>query len=259
MNSSQRHIRIGILVPSSNTALEPLTQCIINAVNTPNQLITAHFARIPVIRIDLSDQSVGQFNSEVFLEAATLLIDAQVHVIGWSGTSSGWLGFQSDEELVGLIRSCLNVEATTSTLALNRALSAFGSRTLGLVTPYTREVNKAILQNYASIDIEIPVNGERHLGITENAAIAGVDETTLDAMVQDVIEKVKPDAVTTFCTNLRAAQRVQHWEMLYNVPVFDTVATVVWDCLRIVGVDPNIDGWGCLFKPIRQRDAITSA
>ena len=218
MDCSQRRIRIGILVPSSNTALEPLTQSIIGAINEQHSshLITVHFSRFPVTRIDLSDQSVSQFHSRLILDATALLVDAQVHVIGWSGTSSGWLGFSSDEELVRLINTKFNVKATTSTLALNRALRVFGVRTLGLVTPYTVDMNKAIQRNYASIGVEIPVHGERHLGITENTAIAKVDEPTLDAMVSDVVDRVKPEAVTTFCTNLRAAQMVQHWETLYK-------------------------------------------
>ena len=46
--------------------------------------------------ISLSAQALGQFDDSKILAAAELLADAKVDVIGWSGTSSGWLGFDAD-------------------------------------------------------------------------------------------------------------------------------------------------------------------
>src|SRR3954467_6594624 len=80
---------LGMLTPSSNTALEPLT----NAMVADLPGVSAHFSRFPVTEISLRDQALGQFDDSKILEAARLLADARVKVIGWNGTSSGWLGF----------------------------------------------------------------------------------------------------------------------------------------------------------------------
>ena len=93
------HIRLGILVPSSNTALEPITHEIIRTFQAPRLEISAHFSRFTVTEISLSQQALGQFSLEKIISAARLLADAKVHVIGWSGTSAGWLGFEHDEKL----------------------------------------------------------------------------------------------------------------------------------------------------------------
>jgi len=88
-------IKLGILIPPSNTSLERLTTAILSSL--PN--ISVHFFRFPVTHIALSQDALSQFNDEPILAAAQLLADAGVDIIGWSGTSAGWLGFEADEEL----------------------------------------------------------------------------------------------------------------------------------------------------------------
>src|SRR5207253_5220452 len=90
-----KRILLGILTPSSNTALEPLTSAIVHGL--PG--VSAHFARFTVTEISLKDQELGQFDDSKIVEAAKLLADAKVGSIAWSGTSSGWLGFETDERL----------------------------------------------------------------------------------------------------------------------------------------------------------------
>ena len=68
-----RPVRLGVLTPSSNTALEPLTSAIVAGV--PG--CSAHFSRFKVTEIALSDQALGQFDDSKILAAAELLADAQ--------------------------------------------------------------------------------------------------------------------------------------------------------------------------------------
>lgn len=249
---SGRAIRLGILVPSSNTALEPLTTSLLTSINaslpnTPN--ITAHFSRFPVTTISLSPTGLAQFDLAPILFAASLLAHANVDIIGWSGTAAGWLGFEKDVELCARIEEETGIKATTSVLALNKVLGLWGVERLGLVTPYVDDVQAKIVQNYGKIGVRIV--GEEHLRVEKNSAIADIGEGVLDGMVREVIGVGGVQAVTTFCTNLIAAQRVRFWEEKYDVPVFDTVTTVVWDMLRELGVDMSgVEGWGMIFKKV---------
>ncbi|KAL2810804.1 Asp/Glu/hydantoin racemase [Aspergillus granulosus] len=244
-----KQIRLGILTPSSNTSLEPLTTSLIAPL--PN--VTVHFSRFPVVKISLESDALSQFQTEKILAAAHLLADANVSIIGWSGTSSGWLGFEADEALCKAITEATGIPATTSVLALNKACKEFGVHRLGLVTPYVDNVQEAIVKTYAGVGID--ASEERHLGLSKNTAFAEIEEEVLDGMVREVVAKGSErkegegvQAVTTFCTNLRAAQRVGYWETEHGVPVFDTVATVVWDMLRSCGVDmAPLRDWGVLF------------
>lgn len=235
-----KRIRLGILTPSSNTALEPLTQSLI--ADFPE--VSVHFSRFRVTEIALSDKALGQFQCEQVIEAARLLADAKVDVIGWSGTSAGWLGFDADVELCAAITRATGVPATTSVLALNRALALWQVRQLGLVTPYLAEVQERIIANYAQLNID--ARHESHLALKDNFSFAEVDETTLEQQIAKVVA-LGAQAVTTFCTNLNAARSVTQWEQEFDVPVFDTVVTVVWDMLKMMGVDTRrATGWGRL-------------
>jgi maleate isomerase len=216
--------------------------------------VSVHFSRFPVTHIALSETALSQFDDTAILAAAKLLADAQVDVIGWSGTSSGWLGFDADERLCSRIESTTGIKATTSVLALNRLLDIVRAESseplqFGLVTPYLDDVQAAIVSTYVKAGYE--VTAESHLKKTINVEFAKVSEDTLDAQIEEVVGQLGHGTrvVSTFCTNLRAAQRVKHWEDKYEaLYVFDTTATVVWDMLRMVGVDTKrVEGWGRLF------------
>ena len=82
---------LGMLTPSSNTILEPITSAMLRDVPQAS----AHFSRFRVRKIALSDDALQQFDLAPILAAADLLADAKVQVIAWNGTSAGWLGFSN--------------------------------------------------------------------------------------------------------------------------------------------------------------------
>ncbi len=235
---------IGVLTPSSNTALEPLTSAMVASL--PG--VSAHFGRFRVTEISLGAGSQGQFELAPILDAAKLLADARVDVIAWSGTSSGWLGFDRDQRLCDAITRETGVPACTSVLAFNEIMALTGRRRFGLVTPYLDDVQQRIVQNYGANGFECVA--ERHTGQSVNFEFSEVDEARLTAMAREVAA-AGPQCITTFCTNLRAAQLVPHWEAEFGIPVYDTVATAVWKALRVCGIDTRgLSGWGSLFAEV---------
>jgi maleate isomerase len=237
-----RRIRLGMLTPSSNTVLEPVTQAMLAALPA----VSAHFSRFRVTEIALSGSALAQFDDDAILRAAELLADARVDVIGWNGTSAGWLGFEADHRLCARITATTGIAATTSMLALNEVLAAAGVRRLGLVTPYRADVQARIVANYAGLGIECAA--ERHLGLQDNFSFGAVDGEQLTAMARSVAAE-GVEAVAVVCTNLRAAPLVAGWEAALGIPVYDSIATVVWKSLALAGVAPGgITGWGRLLS-----------
>lgn len=235
-------VRIGVLTPSSNTALEPL----IAAMLAPLPGHSAHFSRFRVTEIALDARALGQFDDANILAAAELLADAKVDVIGWSGTSAGWLGFERDQLLCERIRAHTGIPATSAVQSLNELMRLRGITTLGLVSPYTSDVQERIVQNYRNIGIDVVA--ERHLGIRVNHDFGLVEPAQLSQMFGEVALS-KPAAISTYCTNLRAAALAPGLEARHGVPLLDTVSTTVWGLLRLAGSDPSrITNWGGLFQ-----------
>lgn len=236
-----RRVLLGMLTPSSNTALEPLTSAMLSGLPE----VSAHFGRFRVTEISLQPQALGQFDMAPILEAARLLADAHVDVIAWNGTSSGWLGFEADVALCYRIEQETGVRCCTSVLALNEIMEKTQRRRFGLVTPYLDDVQAAIVANYARSGYECVA--ERHLNRSVNFSFSEVEPPQIVQMAHEVAE-ARPQCLTTFCTNLRAAQLAPTLEAALGIPVYDTVSTAVWKSLRLCGVDTRrVKGWGSLF------------
>ncbi|CAN5920145.1 aspartate/glutamate racemase family protein [soil metagenome] len=227
-------VLLGMLTPSSNTVLEPVTAALL--ADLPE--VSAHFGRFRVTEIALSAGALAQFDNREIMAAAELLSHARCQVIGWNGTSSGWLGFESDHNLCAAIGRETGALACTSVLALNEVLQATGVQRLGLVSPYRDDVQAAIVRNYASIGIDCA--SERHLGLQDNFSFSDVSDDQLRTMVREVMSgdvTTRPEAIAIFCTNLRGAPLVPELEAEFGAPVYDTIATVLWKALKLAGVD----------------------
>jgi maleate isomerase len=235
-------VRLGMLTPSSNTVLEPVTSAMVAGLPE----VSAHFSRFRVTEISLSESSQRQFDLGPILDAARLLADAEVDVIAWNGTSAAWLGFDTDERLCEAITAATGIPATTSMLALNAALAAYGARRFALVTPYLHEIQERIVENYRKLGLACVA--ERYLNDPGNFSFALVSDDAITAMIREVA-KAKPEAIATVCTNLRAAPLVAALERELQVPILDTIAVVVWRSLRLAGADPaRVQGWGRLWE-----------
>lgn len=234
-------VLLGMLTPSSNTTLEPVTAQMLAGLPE----VSAHFGRFKVTEIALSQQALGQFDDSEILRAAELLSHAKLDCIGWNGTSASWLGFERDERLCERIRESTGIAACTSVLALNEIFRATGVIRFGLVTPYLDDVQQAIVQNYRRAGFDCVA--ERHLGIRDNYSFSEVRADQLRSMVRE-IAAARPQAITILCTNLRGAPLVEELEREHGIPIYDSIATVVWKSLRLTAVDPaRVRGWGRLF------------
>jgi maleate isomerase len=239
-----RRYLLGMLTPSSNTTLEPVTSAMIDGLDDTS----AHFGRFKVTEIALSDNALAQFDDEAILAAAELLSHAKLDVIAWNGTSSGWLGFEADERLCARITERTGIAACTSVLALNEIFSKTGVKRFGLVTPYTDDVQAKVIETYRGAGWDCVA--ERHLNKRDNFSFSEVDADTIRRMVHEVAES-KPDAISIFCTNLRGAPLVEALEQEVGIPIYDTISTVVWKSLLLAGTDPKrVQGWGRLFREV---------
>lgn len=232
--------RLGMLTPSSNTCLEPVTYRLLHGTDH----VTAHFARVPVTRIALDDGSDAQFDPAPMLAAARQLADARVDVIVWNGTSGSWLGVDHDRALCAAITEATGIPATTSTLAILDACAAYGVTRLGLAVPYTRDVAERIVATYAKEGLRATL--AEPSGISDNEAFARIP----GADVARQIEEAAPDAhaVAVVCTNVYGAEPAASLEPALGIPVFDSVAATLWRALDLAGAAPVVTGHGDLLR-----------
>jgi maleate isomerase len=233
---------LGMLTPSSNTILEPVTTGMLAGLPE----VTAHFSRFKVTEIALSGPALAQFDDSEILRAAELLAHAKVDVIAWNGTSSGWLGFERDVQLCERIKGATGIPACTAMLALNEILQLTGAERVGFVTPYLDDVQGRINANYEAAGFTVAA--DRHLGMQDNFSFSEVTADQMRVMTRDVAA-ARPDAIAIVCTNMRGAPLAAELEQAHGIPIYDTVSTTVWKSLKIAGVDTGrVEGWGRIFS-----------
>jgi maleate isomerase len=233
--------RIGMLTPSSNTVLEPITAAML--ANLPN--VTAHFGRFKVTEIALSDQALRQFDDSEILRAAELLAHAKVDVIAWNGTSASWLGFDRDERLIERIKAATGIDACTCVLGYRDLLRRYGITRVGLVTPYTDDVQAQIARVWGANGLTI--SAERHADIADNFAFAEISEGAIEQMIRAVVTD-GCDAVAILCTNMRGAALARRLETELGVPIYDSVAVTLRSSLDRLDVPMTaLHDWGQVF------------
>ena len=233
-------VRLGMMTPSSNTVLEPVTSDLLRAA--PH--ISAHFQRFRVTQIALAEAALSQFDPEQMMPAAEMLADAKVHAIAWNGTSASWLGFERDEALCAAIKLRTGIPATSSTLAYREALRRCGAKKIGLVTPYTDDVQARILEVWGAQGFDC--SHEVHLGWSDNFSFCEADESMIADMVCNVVAR-GCDAVVILCTNMIGARVCEELELELEVPLLDSVAVTLWHTLEIAGATGSLKGGGRIF------------
>lgn len=223
---SAARVRLGMITPSSNTVLEPVTARLLAA----RADVSAHFARVRVTQVSTAAASDAQFDLAPMLAAAELLADARCHAICWNGTSASWLGIERDRALCEAIAARTRIPATTAVLACLEEFRAAGVRRFGLVTPYVDEIQSRIVANFAREGFECAA--ERHLGLRVNFEFAQATGATVEAMARDVA-RARPDAIVVLCTNLAGAEAAEDIERDLGVRIIDSVAAALRATLRL--------------------------
>ncbi|MDH6195575.1 maleate isomerase [Mycobacterium frederiksbergense] len=231
-----RAARIGMIVPSSNTCLEPTTYRMLGERSDVN----VYFTRIPVSRVGLDSTSDAQFDTAGMEAAAVLLATAGVDVIVWNGTAGSWLGTAHDRAITAAITTMTGVRALTSTQACMAAFEALGVRRIGLVTPYPDDMNAKIGECYR--DEGITVTAAHGFGLTETTDIARIRPEELLAPARQVARS-NPDAIAYVCTNLHGADTVEATRTELGMPVLDSVAVTLAASLAMVGAGPLNRRW----------------
>lgn len=230
-------LRIGILVPSSNTTMEP------DFYAMAPRGVTIHTARMRLSQVTPEALILMAEDTE---RAAGLLADAGVDVIVYGCTTGSLVGgVEWEEDLVGRIEEETGIPAVSTSSAVVEALRSLGARRVGVATPYSEKLNgleKSFLE-----DLGFQVTGMRGLGLLDNLDIGRVGRGTLEELVRSVAEEA--DAVFVSCTNLPVVGLIEEFEKEFNRPVVTSNQASMWAALR-GRVSPGVDGFGELMRKL---------
>jgi len=205
--------------------------------------VGVHFARAPIPDSITVDTLAAQA-SELGTAAATILPDGSLDVVCYACTS-GSLVIGEERVFHELNTGAPNAKATSLITSVIRALNAFGSSRLAIATPYLDEINRmeADYLKYAGFET-INIQG---MNIERDSDMVKVAPDFIKEFAQ-AADRADADTLFISCGALRSLDIVEELEQAVGKPVITSNQAMIWDTLRLAGIDDKIEGYGRLFR-----------
>jgi maleate isomerase len=232
-----KYLRLGLIVPSSNTTMEAEYGRVL-----PDN-ITLHTGRMRLR--DVTVEALVEMERSVE-EEALKLADADVDIIGYGCTSGSLVkGLHHDKEIVSKIERVTNVPAVATAGAVVDALKSLKIRNIVVATPYIDEINTLEKKFLNGNDFEVvEIKG---LSIVENTKIG----VTKGDVVIDLVKNLNhqdADSVFISCTNFPTINVIEKLEKTLHKPVISSNTATLWSMIKRSGHEVKIEGIGQLFS-----------
>ncbi len=214
MTETRTAAKIGVLVPFTNTNLEPDFEL----MRPPNT--TIHFQRMggyDVDEIPGSDQMAGLGASDISYDLR-MISGVRPDVVLYGCTSATLThGPSFDSDLSDKIKAGSGAVSLTAAGSLIAGLKALGATSIGFSSPYLGEINEQAMAFLKSngIDTVNCADVGRKLGNY------GQGELTPDDVFELACQADHPDAqaIVLSCTDMRSVEAVERVEATLNKPV----------------------------------------
>lgn len=231
--------RIGLLIPSSNTSVEPEFYRAL----TPE--VTLHTARLFLSSI--SEETIAAMLAELESQGR-LLATADVDVIMLGAVSPGFLkGATYDRELAARIAAATGKRASTTATALLEALEHLKVTRIAIGAPYDKVVSEIATRFLQANGIEVVATQE--LGLTQNLEVGRLlPQSAYDMGLK--LDCPQAQAIVFAGTNWRTMAITHQLEAKIGKPVISTTAAAIWSALRLVKWQGALPGQGRLLARI---------
>jgi maleate isomerase len=220
-------VRVGIIVPSSNTVAE---------VDFYRRLpvdVTLHTARMHLE--ETTPEAEAVMLDEHLPMAITDLASARPDVTVFACTSGGALrGNAYEAELIARIAAQTGAQTFSVAASVRHAIATRRARRIGVITPYVEALNDKIRESLEADGFDVAA--VRGLGITENFAIAEVEPERIVQLAVESFGDGDIDLLFASCTNFRALEAREEIEQALGVPAVTSNHAALEAVLDHIGV-----------------------
>ncbi|MER8438852.1 arylmalonate decarboxylase [Mesorhizobium sp. M1312] len=175
--------------------------------------------------------------------AALIVPEGNLDVVCYACTSGSVI--IGEEKVFDLLRCGAPTAIPTSIISgVIRALKAVNARKIAIATPYVAGINE--IEHVYLEQRGFEVLNIQGLGIENDADIVRVTRQYLFDFACSV-DSPDADAIFISCGALRSLDIISDLEAVLGKPVIVSNQAMMWDCLRLAGVNDRMDGYGRLF------------
>ncbi|GAB7339481.1 hypothetical protein MBLNU457_6102t2 [Dothideomycetes sp. NU457] len=244
--------RLAIILPSTNTTVEPLTTQILLPL-LATSTISLHYTRLRLPKTHPpSLQSI--------LDAASAVTDLNPDYILYTNSLSlSTTSSSNDQALVKSIESTTRTPCTTLPLAFLSALQYLNLTRVALVTPYSAGTTGRISDFFQGNNITVVKIIRLNPPPETEQEIAETDKEDIEDLVFAAADHEAVQAVLVVSEALLAAGTVELLERETGKVVLEGVGVGLWSGLRGVGWKGGVRGWGRLLASIEMAEERTTS
>ena len=234
--------RIGIMVPATNTTVEP------DFHRIAPEGTTIHSQRLWLTNDALGKEGMDQMNAQ--LEGgARYLAQAKVEVVTMVGTTNSFYkGIEWSAQMEEIMGKAAGVPGVATSPSVVQALRFFGAKTVSVASPYPDWNNERLKEYFEAQGFQV-LNVEAEPWAAQ-AGAQGVNDQDPQVILDFAARVCRPDADALFCscTGWRAMEVAQELETRLGKPVVTAVQATAWRTFHKAGLTDPIMGFGQLLE-----------
>ena len=231
--------RIGVIVPSVNTVVEPWFSAVAPAG------LALHASRM-LLDNDLTPEAVRRMDEEEGGRAARQIASCRPAAVAYCCTASSIVqGVDYDRHLNEILAQRTGVPCFTAVRAILDALHAVQARRIAIASPYPDAIDR--MEHAFFRDAGFEIVGSANLGIADAFRLADPAPAELEQLAQRAWH-ADADALLITCLNTRSHAVIDALERRLGKPVVTSTQATLWKLLRMAGCAERIDGYGRLLS-----------
>lgn len=220
-------------------AMEQTVEDDVFALTPPG--VGVHFTRIAMSN-DATVETLAAMEPDIERVAGLLLPDATLDTLCYT-CNSGTMVIGEETVMAALRRARPEARPTTVMTGVWRALKALGAHRIAVATPYAGQVNDFVRRFLEGHGFDIV--SFNAMEIVRNSDIDRVTPASIRDFAS-ATDHADADALFVCCGALRALDVVDDLEKRVAKPVVASNQAMMWDCLRLAGIDDALAGYGRL-------------
>ena len=229
--------RIGVVTLSTDFTIEQDYRKICHALP-----VDIFVNRIPFIN-PLNHENYLKMADHISEVSGEILPGEKIDVIAY-GCTSGTIAIGEDRIKNEINKSKPEALVTTPITAALKAFRKLNLNKIAVLTPYPKNVNSTVF-NYL-IQNNIDIDSFHSFNLNYDSEIAQVDlDSLLDHIAKIDLQKV--DGLFVSCTALKIVDILDQVEKKFNTIVVSSNQAIIWESLKLVNINADIQGYGKLF------------
>ncbi|NKZ07608.1 maleate cis-trans isomerase family protein [Actinomadura latina] len=236
--------KFGVIAPSTNTIVEPDFY----RMGVPG--VTSHFSRIHIRDQNMAgdagmERLLEQIRDEIGAACERVLTCEPDYMVMGMSAETFWGGVEGNKQFVKQINDITGLRVATGAEACERALTLFGARRIGVVTPYQPVGDANVRRFFTEIGFEV----DKIIGLRCPTAVSIAHVTR--AELREALHELaagEVDALVQCGTNLSMVATADEAERSLGLPVIAINAATWWMALRDNGIGDKVHGAGTLLR-----------